>query len=77
MSTEILKNLEGLDFTKLTLDDVKSIKNPALRTALLSALLRPTAEASHQNHNSHSDSSGILDSELGGAAQKVAAAARK
>lgn len=58
MATE--KHIEGfevIDLDKFTLADLGEIKNPALRNALLDAVLTPGGDVAvgHQNHGSHGD----------------------
>jgi hypothetical protein len=50
--------LDDLDADKLTIADIKKLKDPALREALLDRLKRRgDVVASHQNHGSHADHS--------------------
>lgn len=44
--------------SKITVDDVRKVDNPALKSALMSAITRRSdVSAAHQNHGSHGDSS--------------------
>jgi len=68
MSSEALKQLDDLDLSELTIDDVKKYNNPTFRDALVDVLRRKVnASVSHQNHSSHGDTTsdaGRLDEPL-------------
>lgn len=44
-----------IDLRKLRREDVERIENPALRQAVINALVLQTIATTHANHNSHSD----------------------
>ena len=51
-----MAGLEDLDLEKISIGDIRGLKNTVLRDALLDALQRRIDPmASHQNHGSHSD----------------------
>jgi FXSXX-COOH protein len=68
MASERVNALNELDLTKLTLEDIRGLKNPVLREALERVLGDPgDAVASHQNttsshsrHSNHNTSSAQL-----------------
>ncbi len=53
---EIVK-LEQIDLSKVTLEDLKRLRNPSLREALLDLVRLPddVLALGHQNHGSHSN----------------------
>ena len=51
-----LEKLNEVDFSNMTIADVRKLKNTALKNALTHVINRGLDSASHQNHGSHSDS---------------------
>lgn len=51
--------LETIDLSKVTLEDLRVMKNPSFRDALVSLIRNPgdLARIGHQNHGSHGDHS--------------------
>ena len=52
--------LEKLDVKNLRLEDLDNLDHDALKEALKSVLRSPTASLQHQDHRSHSSSSGDI-----------------
>jgi hypothetical protein len=51
--TDLLKQLDQLDFGKLTLEELKEVKNPALAQALRDFLQSKVASSRHNSHFVH------------------------
>ncbi len=47
--------LGNIDLRQLKREDIERIENPALRQAVIHALVLQTVATTHSNHNSHSD----------------------
>lgn len=65
MAYEDLGNLERLDLSKLSVSDIKELKDESLKKTLMAAAERGKKDGrlpspSHQDHNSHGDHSTSL-----------------
>jgi len=53
---EEIKELDEIDLSKVSIQDIKNMKNKVLRDSILRLITRPSDDIlSHQNHESHSD----------------------
>jgi hypothetical protein len=55
MSLDDLRRLDSIDLSKLSVADVKQLKNETLKKSLMDALQSKQAEDSFQQHISHTD----------------------
>lgn len=55
--------LEKLDLSKLTVADIRGLKDESLKKTLMEAVQRSTDVNSHQNHGSHADHSTSPDNQ--------------
>lgn len=50
-----VKKLESLDLTKISIEDVRLLKNDVLRRALLEVISGVSRNAEHSSHGAHSN----------------------
>jgi len=56
MAYKELENLDKLDLSKVTMEDIRGLKSEALKKTLMEAVERSNdAYTSYQEHNAHSD----------------------
>ena len=61
MAIDDIRKLDSIDLSKLSVADVKQLKNETLKKSLMDALQSKQAEDSFQMHLSHTDHSTALD----------------
>lgn len=61
MAIDDIRKLDSIDLSKLSVADVKQLKNETLKKSLMDALQSKQAEDSFQMHISHTDHCTALD----------------
>jgi hypothetical protein len=55
MAIDDLKKLDSIDLSKISVSDVRQLKNDALKRSLMDAIGSKQTDDSHQQHISHTD----------------------